>query len=77
MPDSWREAEKSPADYLFNGRQIIEICMYDGWPYWKPTPAVHFVGPLNSWEWNFFDGYGVWPSSIQKRPAKMEPSDAA
>lgn len=68
-PDTWRLAEQSPIDFLYNGRQIIEIGMYDGWPYWTPTPAIHFVGPLNSGEWHFFNSYGTRPDSIQPRRA--------
>ena len=63
-PAIWREAEKRPDAYLFNDRRIIAMCMYDGWPYWKPTPAVQFVGPLSSAEWAFFNSYGVHDGSI-------------
>ncbi|WP_245518720.1 MULTISPECIES: hypothetical protein [unclassified Mesorhizobium] len=71
MPQMWRDAESNPSDYLFNGRAIIEICMYDGWPYWEPRPAICFIGPLNSPEWTFFNSYGVHPESIQ--PRKVQP----
>jgi hypothetical protein len=38
--------------------------MYDGWPYWKPTPAILTSGPLGS-EWHFFyDIVGVEKRSI-------------
>jgi hypothetical protein len=69
MPAIWRDAEKAPGDYVFGDyqRSIIQICMYDGWPYWKPTPAICFVGPLNSAEWNFFNSYGVGQHSINRR----------
>lgn len=69
MPDIWREAEKAPADYVFSGyrRPILAICMYDGWPYWKPTPAIQFIGPLNSAEWTFFNSYDVHADSIRRR----------
>ena len=69
MPAIWREAEKNPTGFTFTEyrRSIIEICMYDGWPYWTPTPAVCFIGPLNSAEWSFFNSYGVGPDSIQRR----------
>lgn len=69
MPPIWREAEKAPDDYRFNGRPIIQICMYDGWPYWKPTPAVMFIGPLNCGEWAFFNSYGVHADSIARKRA--------
>jgi hypothetical protein len=64
MPAIWRDAEKRPNRFLFNGRPIIQICMYDGWPYWTPRPAVMFMGPIGA-EWNFFDGYSVYKDSIK------------
>ena len=68
MPPIWREAEKAPGDYLLNDRwSIIEISMYDGWPYWAPRPAIYFIGPLNCGEWTFFDSYGVHTDSITRR----------
>lgn len=71
MPPIWREAEKNPGDFLFSeyGRTILAICMYDGWPYWKPTPAVLYIGPLNRPEWSFFNDYAVGPGSIRRRPS--------
>lgn len=71
MPPIWRAAEKNPGAFTFSEyrRQIIEICMYDGWPYWTPTPAICFIGPLNSAEWAFFNSYAVGPDSIQPRGA--------
>lgn len=68
-PDIWREAEKNPENFTFGeyGRRIIKLCMYDGWPYWTPTPAVAFEGPLG-WEWAFFNNYGA---SIHPRKQAM------
>lgn len=67
MPPIWRLAELDPADFTFRGRTILAICMYDGWPYWTPTPAIQFIGPLNSAEWTFFNSYAVGPDSVQPR----------
>ena len=69
MPPIWREAEKYPSSFIFGDqwREIIEICMYDGWPYWKPTPAVGYIGPLGGLEWAFFNSYGVHANSISPR----------
>lgn len=69
MPQIWKDAEKSPDQFTFSEhrREIIEICMYDGWPYWEPRPAIHFIGPLNSGEWTFFNSYSVNAGSIQPR----------
>lgn len=66
MPQIWKDAEKSPEQFTFSEyrRPIIEICMYDGWPYWEPRPAVHFIGPIGP-EWHFFNSYGVHADSIR------------
>jgi hypothetical protein len=70
MPPIWSEAEKAPSDFLLDygngGKQIVEICMYDGWPYWKPTPAILYVGPLGP-EWAHFNSYGVNSGSIKRK----------
>lgn len=34
-------------------RQVLAVGMYDGWPFWKPTPALLTDGTLGS-EWHFF-----------------------
>ncbi len=67
LPTIWHEADAAPEDFLYNGRTILRICMWDGWPYWKPYPAVAFIGPLNSMEWHHFGSYGMYPDSITKR----------
>lgn len=76
MPDHWREAEKNPEDFelllngMFTPRSVSKICMYDGWPYWRPTPAILRESPLGGWEWTFFNGYGVHPESLRRRDPK-------
>lgn len=69
MPAIWREAEKRPSDFKFvcdnYDAEIFAICMYDGWPYWKPTPAIYHGHPLGHGEWSFFNSYGVHPDSIR------------
>jgi hypothetical protein len=80
MPPIWREAEANPYDFVFSEyrRAILQICMYDGWPYWEPRPAVCFVGPLNRAEWSFFNSYGVGPHSIRRKaPLTNEAASAA
>lgn len=32
-------------------KQVLQVGMYDGWPFWKPTPSVQLLGPLGS-EWH-------------------------
>lgn len=70
MPAIWRDAEKAPEHFVLDTgtmalKQIIRLCMYDGWPYWTPRPAIQFMGTLGP-EWTFFDSYGVHPNSIHE-----------
>lgn len=60
VPDHWKDAEKEPERFVYGewGKRILMICMYDGWPYWKPTPAIFYEGPLGG-EWAFFNSYGA------------------
>ena len=32
-------------------RRVIAFCMYDGWPYWTPHPAIFYAGVLGG-EWH-------------------------
>lgn len=68
MPPIWREAEKNPEGFVFSehDRMILDVAMYDGWPYWTPRPAVHVIGVLGP-EWHFFDSYGVHADSIKPK----------
>lgn len=68
LPDATRailrEAEKRPSDFTispsgFSRFRIVDVCMYDGWPYWRPGPAVAYVGPLGSVEWAWFNCHEV------------------
>lgn len=34
--------------------EVLNVGMYDGWPYWKPTPAIGWYGPLSSVEVAFW-----------------------
>jgi hypothetical protein len=70
MPPIWREAEQNPSAFVFGeySRPILRICMYDGWPYWEPRPAIQYIGPLKSAEWAFFNSYMVRPDSIAPHP---------
>lgn len=33
---------------------VITVGMYDGWPYWKPTPAILVNSPIGGGDWKFF-----------------------
>jgi hypothetical protein len=37
----------------FGWHRVIDVGMYDGWPYWKPVPSVCLLGPLGA-EWHSF-----------------------
>ncbi len=33
---------------------VLNVGMYDGWPYWSPGPAVQTLGPLGpEWHWAY------------------------
>jgi hypothetical protein len=34
--------------------RVIRVGMFDGWPFWKPTPALGYIGPLGSVKIVFF-----------------------
>ncbi len=34
------------------GKQVLDMGMYDGWPYWKPVPSVFYASPLGGGEWS-------------------------
>lgn len=76
MPDHWKDAEKHPEKYelllngMFTPREVSKLCMYDGWPYWKPTPAIYRESPLGGYEWTFFNDYGVTPNSLRLKSAE-------
>lgn len=33
--------------------KVLQVGMYDGWPYWRPVPSVLITGPLGP-EWHSF-----------------------
>lgn len=78
-PELWREVETNPSEFRyrasgFSSFQIVEMCMYDGWPYWEPRPAFSYIGPMGSVEWAHFDSYGVGDGSIfRHQPIAAEP----
>lgn len=63
-----RQIEAEPEAYVvflshgYVERSVYSVGMYDGWPYWKPTPALLTSGTLCP-EWHFF--YDL--QSIRKR----------
>ncbi len=53
------QIEANPTDWMVEVAHshsewpVLAVGMYDGWPYWKPTPAVLTGSPLGH-EWRFF-----------------------
>jgi len=46
-------------------KDVIAVGMYDGWPFWQPTPAILVRGVLGP-EWQFFyELYGARPKSAR------------
>lgn len=39
---------------------LITVGMYDGWPYWTPTPAILYQGPLGGGEAHQFPCIENW-----------------
>lgn len=38
----------------FGWSDVIDVGMYDGWPYWRPVPSVCKRSPLGGCEWHAF-----------------------
>ena len=34
--------------------EVLDVGMYDGWPYWKPVPSVFTRSALGGGEWHCF-----------------------
>jgi hypothetical protein len=58
-----REIEAHPSDWTVTRdggwpgkvyHRVFKVCMYDGWPYWRPGPAVLVEGTLGP-EWIWFN----------------------
>jgi hypothetical protein len=55
-----RQMESAPDKYFattdggwprVGWKRVIQVGMYDGWPFWKPTPSVMLAGTLGA-EWH-------------------------
>lgn len=50
-------------------KKVIDTGMYDGWPYWKPVPAILVSGPLGaSWMhwWEITDIRSLTPTTSEE-----------
>ena len=50
----------------FNEFEVVHVGMYDGWPFWRPTPAIGYIGPLGGVEVAFF--YSIMGDRLRRRP---------
>lgn len=48
-----KEGKKIMVDMSGYRKELFDVGMYDGWPYWKPTPALLVKGNWSA-EWEFF-----------------------
>jgi hypothetical protein len=51
-PDKY-EATTDGGSPKFGWFRVLRVGMYDGWPHWRPVPAVLTAGPLGP-EWHHF-----------------------
>lgn len=58
-PDGWVYVPSGISRF-----RVIHIGMWDGWPFWRPTPAIGYIGPLRTVEWAFF--YSLREHNVQK-----------
>lgn len=42
--------------------KVHQVGMYDGWPHWKPIPAISYFGPLGV-DHKFY--YDLWPRIVR------------
>ena len=49
----FRKGKRIHASYGDFGGEVLDIGMYDGWPYWTPTPAV-LLDHWNKAHWEFW-----------------------
>lgn len=62
--EAWLVSNDGGAPKMWH-RRVIQIGMYDGWPYWKPRPALRIEGPLGpEWVW--------WDRITEVIPARRE-----
>jgi hypothetical protein len=58
-----KEGKKLTVAHRGYDRKLLDIGMYDGWPFWKPTPALMVVDPVfGNGVWEFYydlQGYNV------------------
>jgi hypothetical protein len=64
-PGGWRYCPSGLSTF-----EVVEVGMYDGWPFWVPTPAIGYIGPLGSVEVAFF--YNLSSYRLARRAGAVE-----
>jgi hypothetical protein len=54
-----------------NYHEVLRVGMYDGWPFWKPTPSVLVSGALGA-EWHPFYNIQAVERVPEQRPVGGE-----
>lgn len=50
-PDAWL-ATTDGGSPKFGFAQVLRVGMWDGWPYWTPTPSFQLLGTFGAeWHW--------------------------
>lgn len=71
-----RRMESEPGEWMYcpsgwSSFSVVHVGMYDGWPFWAPTPAIGYIGPLGSVEVAFF--YDLQSHRLRRREAEAQP----
>jgi len=64
-PEGWKYCSSG-----FSIFSVVHIGMYDGWPFWKPTPAIGWIGPLGTVEVAFW--YNLRAHNLTKQNQKQK-----
>ena len=64
MLESFKESKKIIATTdtgspKFGYHELLDVCLYDGWPYWRPYPSFQVMGVLGV-EWHSFCSLQDW-----------------
>ena len=67
-PDGWTYCPTGFATFL-----VVHVGMYDGWPFWVPTPSLGYIGPIGVVEVEFF--YSLRGHSVNRVGIQTEQTD--
>lgn len=52
----------------FGWGDLLEVGMYDGWPFWKPVPSFLISSSLGGAEWHWFGSLSEW-RIVERKPS--------